>query len=191
MKIIEAKAAMFPLAVLDFEASSLDRSSFPIEVGVAIAQDGSGQIEQWSTLIRPEPAWDVSTAWDPDAERVHGIARRDLVRGLPPAGTLRQLNALLGDIGVIWCGDGKYDPFWMGRLCSAASTEAAFQLHGIGAASIFGKPTRQRLNAILANTAPPHRAGPDASRLCQALREAIAHCAPFAAFNPAITPEMF
>lgn len=51
---------------LDFEASSLGKMSYPIEVAW-VFEDGRSE----SFLIRPAPHW---TDWDADAQAIHGIA---------------------------------------------------------------------------------------------------------------------
>lgn len=57
---------------LDFEASSLGKWSYPIEVAW-VFEDGRGE----SHLIRPAPGW---TDWDDAAEAIHRIPRRLLER---------------------------------------------------------------------------------------------------------------
>ena len=57
---------------LDFEASSLSKQSYPIEVGW-VGEDGSGEAH----LIRPAAGW---TEWDERAAAVHGITRDQLER---------------------------------------------------------------------------------------------------------------
>ncbi|WP_171905933.1 hypothetical protein [Sphingobium phenoxybenzoativorans] len=54
------------LVFLDFEASSLAKRSYPIEVGW-VFEDGSSA----AYLIRPAPDW---TDWDAGAAAIHGIA---------------------------------------------------------------------------------------------------------------------
>ncbi len=58
------------LAFLDFEASSLGKKSYPIEVAW-VFEDGSSE----SHLIKPAPEW---TDWDPAAQAIHRIERRVL-----------------------------------------------------------------------------------------------------------------
>ena len=60
------------LVFLDFEASSLGKRSYPIEVGWVFAD---GRSESW--LIRPAPGW---TDWDPASEAIHNIPRATLLR---------------------------------------------------------------------------------------------------------------
>jgi hypothetical protein len=58
------------LAFLDFEASSLGKASYPIEVAW-VFEDGVSE----SHLIRPAPDW---TDWDPASQAIHRIERREL-----------------------------------------------------------------------------------------------------------------
>ncbi|RZM36595.1 MAG: transcriptional regulator [Sphingomonas sp.] len=58
------------LAFLDFEASSLGKASYPIEVAW-VFEDGASECH----LIRPAPEW---TDWNPAAQAIHGIERREL-----------------------------------------------------------------------------------------------------------------
>jgi hypothetical protein len=55
------------LVFLDFEASSLGKRSYPIEVGW-VFENGTSE----AYLIRPAPGWDE---WDQTAEAIHGISR--------------------------------------------------------------------------------------------------------------------
>jgi len=58
------------LVFLDFEASSLSKHSYPIEVGW-VFETGEGE----SHLIRPEANW---TDWDESAAAIHGLSREQL-----------------------------------------------------------------------------------------------------------------
>ena len=79
------------IAFIDFEASGLGPFSWPIEVGWSF-DDGVTD----SVLISPAPDWPM-TAWDPKAERLHGITPRMLADlGLDPAETCERLDAALG-----------------------------------------------------------------------------------------------
>jgi hypothetical protein len=59
------------LVFLDFEASSLARHSYPIEVAW-VFEDGTSEAH----LIRPAPGWDD---WDAAAEAIHRIPRETLL----------------------------------------------------------------------------------------------------------------
>lgn len=58
------------IVFLDFEASSLSKHSYPIEIAW-VFEDGRSR----SFLIRPHPGW---TDWSDDAEKIHGITRERL-----------------------------------------------------------------------------------------------------------------
>ena len=58
------------LAFLDFEASSLGKASYPIEVAW-VFEDRTSE----SHLIKPAPDW---TDWNPAAQAIHRIERRVL-----------------------------------------------------------------------------------------------------------------
>ena len=91
----------WPVATLDFEASSLTRQGYPIEVGVATWTDPEASIRSWSTLIQPTSEWWKDGHWDPRSARVHGIARGELAAGLPPRDVGKALNALLRGLDVV------------------------------------------------------------------------------------------
>ena len=97
---------------LDFEASSLGKRGFPIEVGWA-AEDGT----EMGCLIRPAPGWDE---WSTDAEQVHGIAWDRLVRDGEPheAVAAGMVQALSGH--DLYASAPSWDGQWLSRLLRAA-----------------------------------------------------------------------
>ncbi|CAH0497225.1 hypothetical protein NVSP9465_02277 [Novosphingobium sp. CECT 9465] len=163
----------FPLFFIDFEASALTLESFPIEVGIAIARGVEGTIETWSTLIAPDPQWTLDDQWDPDAERVHGIRRWDLRHGLSAVEAMAKLNAFVQPNQIVWCDGGHYDAHWLGTLAIAAGIAPAFRLGDIGTMVRTDVEICDLYNAALASSLPPHRAGPDARRLCETLVRAL------------------
>ncbi len=163
----------FPIAVIDFEATALTHSSYPLEVGVALMQHPCAPIETWASLIAPDPAWDLASQWDPDAERLHGISRRDLAKGASPCNVMRQLNELVGAIGYAWCDGGGYDRHWLATLGDAAGIQPGFELRDINAAIGVDQLSAAGYRKALGRSKAPHRAGPDAERVCAALAELI------------------
>lgn len=167
------EAMRLPLAVIDFEASGLDPMSYPIEAGVAVAPGSGAQIATWSTLIRPAPQWLETCGWDPDAQRIHGISRRDL-RDAPTACEVAQmLNDRLAPIGKAFCDGGHYDALWLRVLFEAAGIDPAFTLRDIGHLFTLDPGAGRRYREIITRDKPPHRAGPDARRIAAALVEAM------------------
>jgi len=97
---------------LDFEASSLADRSYPIEVAW-VFEDGRSE----SHLIAPAPDW---TDWNPDAERIHGIAREILVReGVAhDVVAARMVEQLTGH--SLFASAPSWDGKWLSALLRAA-----------------------------------------------------------------------
>jgi len=99
---------------LDFEASSLTKASYPIEVGW-VFETGEGE----SHLIRPADDW---LDWDPAAETIHGLARDTLVReGVSHDVVARRMVEVLS-------GHALYAsaPSWDGKWLSVLMRRAGF-----------------------------------------------------------------
>jgi DNA polymerase III epsilon subunit-like protein len=156
---------------LDFEASSLAKPSYPIEVAW-VFEDGRSETH----LIRPAPAW---TDWDAEAEAVHGISRADLLdRGVPHEEVAQRMLEALSDHEIFVTA-----PSWDGKWLSALLRAAGLPRHALRlreaddahlqAARVFlaGSVQESELAAaaILAavreamkHRVPAHRALPDA-----------------------------
>ena len=97
---------------LDFEASSLSKDSYPIEVGWA-AEDGSTEAH----LIRPGPRW---TDWDASAEAIHHISRDQLLaEGEPHDEVGRRILKTLGGRHV-YVTAPSWDGMWLSKLLRAS-----------------------------------------------------------------------
>lgn len=162
----------YPLLVLDFEASSLGPKSYPIEVGVAVATSPVDSIKIWSTLIRPGRDWLRDGDWDPASERIHGIPIEHLQTAPSAQMAAESLNLILNAVGHAYCDGGYYDAFWFERLFKTASIEPEFELWELSRLFLPDPPLFYRCRDILAQSEAPHRAGPDAGRLCGALMRA-------------------
>ena len=161
----------WPVAAIDFEASSLDADSYPIEVGIARWRGPEEPIETWSTLIRPPRAW-RSRRWSRASQEVHGIRPEQLEDGMDPADALRRLNALAGR--AAFCDGGPSDLRWLGGLEDAAGSDATFLLRDADALGSILHPRRwRRMARWLDRAKARHRAAPDAERLVRALAVAL------------------
>jgi hypothetical protein len=100
------------LAFLDFEASSLGKHGYPIEVAWVLSNG-----EEESHLIRPDPAW---TDWDLKAETVHGLSRDRLhAEGASVADVAhRMMCALTGY--ELYATAPSWDGKWLSRLLRTA-----------------------------------------------------------------------
>ena len=100
------------IAFLDFEASSLGKQGYPIEVAWVLIGG-----EEESHLIRPDPSW---TDWDDEAERIHGISRNRLVvegRTVDDVAQ-RMMDALSGH--TLYATAPSWDGKWLSKLLRAA-----------------------------------------------------------------------
>ncbi len=100
------------LVFLDFEASSLAKASYPIEVAWIFEDGRSG-----ARLLRPAPGW---TDWSSDAERVHGIPRdRLFAEGADVAAVAHDMvDALTGH--QLFASAPSWDGKWLSVLLRTA-----------------------------------------------------------------------
>ncbi len=99
-------------AFLDFEASSLAKFSYPIEVAW-VFEDGTSEAH----LIRPAPQW---TDWDVEAEAVHHISR-DILESTGTSHEVvarRMVDKLSGH--DIFASAPSWDGKWLSALLRAA-----------------------------------------------------------------------
>jgi hypothetical protein len=168
------------IVFLDFEASSLSKKSFPIEVAW-VFEDGRFR----SYLIKPAADW---LDWSPEAEQVHGISREMLdAEGTP-------VEAVAAEMMKELAGHDLYAsaPSWDGKWLSVLLRAAGHPRHALrlrksdevfleAALSRMGEnPSKQDatelVNAVISRSEPPspaHRALPDARLELDRLRLVI------------------
>lgn len=122
---------MTPIAFVDFEASSLDENSYPIEIGVAI-WDGHS-ITSWGCLIQPNSEWRARDAWSRSSERVHGISRDMLIDGSDPRTAMQKLTDFCRGATVAYCDGGEYDRHWLSELSDASGIASPVALLDLNA----------------------------------------------------------
>ncbi len=114
---------MKKITTLDIEASGLATDSYPIEVGVVLA-DGSS----WCSLIKPLKEWQY---WSMEAEAIHQITQKDLAdHGKAIKEIANTLNELLKGqtvYGDCWVLDDR----WLRKLFNAAEIAPLFTLRDI------------------------------------------------------------
>ena len=113
MKLIPQSAVPSLMFVfLDFEASSLSKLSYPIEVAW-VFEDGTSE----SHLIRPAQQW---TDWDIEAEAVHHISQDMLeMDGVPHDVVARRMVEQLSG-HTLFASAPSWDGKWMSALLRAA-----------------------------------------------------------------------
>jgi hypothetical protein len=109
--------------IIDVEASGLGSLSYPIEVGISMANG-----KKYCSLIQPEPGW---VHWDESAEAVHHLTREQLrVHGAPPAEVADTLNTILAGQTVYSDGWGVDKP-WVTLLFHAAHKPMDFRISAL------------------------------------------------------------
>lgn len=104
---------------LDFEASSLAKNSYPIEVAW-IFEDGRSE----SHLIRPAVGWDD---WNTDAQALHGISRVMLAdEGEPHEAVANRMLAVLSGHDLL-----ASAPSWDGKWLSVLLRAAGLPRHSL------------------------------------------------------------
>ena len=115
-------SAGFPI-IIDIEASGFGRGSYPIEIGLALA-DGRSEC----MIITPEPNW---CHWDSRAQMLHGLTRDVLsLHGRPVLEVAQRLNTLLARRVVYSDGWGN-DSSWLGLLYQATGMVPAFRVDSV------------------------------------------------------------
>lgn len=110
-------------AIIDLEASGFGRGSYPIEVGVALAD-----ATVHSYLIKPAPHWEH---WDKEAEAIHGISREMLQKeGHSAREVAIALNELLRG-QTLYSDAWSFDSSWVGRLYDEAEIVQRFRMDTI------------------------------------------------------------
>jgi hypothetical protein len=155
------------VAFLDFEASSLDKNSWPMENGLSWI-DRNLEVQTFESLIRPAPEWPES-AWSPVSAQIHNIPRIDLNMASDPLFVAnRFLEALNGRIPL---SDAvPFERFWLDRLFDAAGVATVVLIDHFDAVTLNALSPRalDHLYERLDRTRAPHRAGPDSARLAHA-----------------------
>ena len=143
--------------ILDIEASGFGPGSYPIEIGVALA-DG----RLLARLIKPLPHW---THWQHTAQEIHGISRERLMdEGVEPREVAVELNTLLANQTVYTDGWGV-DRSWLALLFYESNVLQRFRLESIYSLldeSQLEHWSQYREQVLDLTGMVPHRAGTDA-----------------------------
>jgi hypothetical protein len=148
----------------DFEASSFNKSSYPVEIGTC----DPVTLEVWSSLIRREPGW---TDWSWEAETIHGISKRDL-EAAPSASVVASEFARRAKERLVLSDAPQLDARWLLSLMRSVGERGPFWIADLWEAAGLivrdNKGSKEHFD-IAFNEAEDlkgvrHRAGPDAHR---------------------------
>ena len=140
------------LVFLDFEASSLARRSYPIEVAW-VFEDGAAEAH----LIRPAPDWDD---WDVAAEAIHRIPRATLLaEGAPHDVVARRMVEQLAGHDLT-----ASAPSWDGKWLSTLLRAAGLPRHALRLRD-SDEAQREAARAILRETVASDRLEAEIERI--------------------------
>lgn len=119
-RALQESAVTSALVFLDFEASSLDEESWPVEVGYAAA---SGDEDAF--LVARHRNWSMEH-WDRNSANLHGISVADLDEfGISAEAAVDRLAANLGD-AVVVSDAPEFENHWLRRMSAAAGRPTPF-----------------------------------------------------------------
>lgn len=152
-------------AVLDCEASSLSKQSWPIEVGLSWIENG--KIVTWSSLIQPASEWDLSD-WSQQSAAVHKIPY-ELLSEAPVASQVARDLVMVLDGRTLVSDAPKFDHHWLTRLLDTHVSFSPIQVGSFDNISFthFDCYALDVLYETLERHPAPHRAGPDSARLAR------------------------
>lgn len=128
---------------VDFEASSLNAGSFPIEIAW-VNMDGHGE----SYLILPPQAWLDGGGWSRESAAIHGIGLDKLLHdGVPMERVAKRAADALSLTGVVACSDQPaFDGFWMRMLLDAGGENRSVTL--LDVQQLYGWACRPLLDGL-------------------------------------------
>lgn len=123
--------------ILDFEASSLSDTSYPISAGLVVAE----QVYYW--IIKPEPDW---IDWSLQSQAIHGLKRSFLEEhGVPVRQVYAEITEKLNGHEVIYSDAPAWEGLWLQRL-------GAFNLRIADIGELIGNDRREGFSNELAKT---------------------------------------
>ena len=159
---------------LDFEASSLDANSWPIELGVSwITPDLD--VETYANLIKPSPDW-LEDAWSPVSAEIHNIPRRDLDTAPDLEVVARDFLTILGDRIALSDAPG-FERHWLETLLEAAQLVNTVQIKDFDKTTFqtFPGTTLDHIYERMVRGQSKHRAGDDSAKMAKAWAIGLQH----------------
>jgi hypothetical protein len=161
------------LLFLQFEGSSLDRCSWPLEISYAWLADG--RIEARSTVIAPRADWPMH-AWSEAAAEVHGLSQRAVARGRPADRVAAETDDFAG-FDVV-SDTPHWHQLWLDRLRAGREPRVTVRALDAAAGERLTPREADALAAALRHVGRPQRRGADARRLALAWAAASGDAVP-------------
>ncbi len=146
--------------ILDFEASSLSNTSYPISAGLIV----EGKIYYW--IIKPKPDW---IDWSLQSQAIHGLKRSYIEEhGIPADQVFIEISEVLTNHNIIYSDAPDWESMWLSRLGELnIKIESIFTLKDI-AKETFSNEFNLSLQA---NQLVPHRADHDAIAIALTIKK--------------------
>ena len=160
------KPLQWPICIIDFEATSLSKQSYPIEVGVCLWTDPSLPARTWGALIRPHETWLAEGDWSEEAFALHGISQQELKDGLTPYQVAETLLTFCAPADLIFCDGGDHDRHWHSRISTAAERGTGILLASLQK-MLFHHGIFDEYEDLSSKITDRHRALPDAIDIMQ------------------------
>lgn len=110
------------IAIIDFEASSLNSGSYPIELGVCLPDTRYAE----SKLIRPVPKWCSPTrksGWSYESQQIHGISFEQLEKeGEDAKDVVNWFFEVVGNRTIV-SDAPEFDQYWLHTLIKDSGIE--------------------------------------------------------------------
>ena len=157
---------------IDFEASSLTKDSWPVEIGFAWI-DEKGKLRSDAKLIKPHPSWSLSE-WSEKSQQIHGITLEELEGAEDAVEVARWAMREFGN-AMLLSDAAPFDDRWLRRLMALIGQDEYFEIVSIQdeVREYFEGAAVGMFFKAYANGHGNHRAGVDAMRLAQAWRAAL------------------
>lgn len=128
--------------ILDFEASSLSDTSYPISAGLVVA----GEVYYW--IIKPQSEW---IDWSLESQAIHGLKRSFLEEyGVPVHQVHAEITEKLIGHQVIYSDAPAWEGLWLQRL-------GRFNMRIADIGELIGNEQRERFSNELTKTFASHK----------------------------------
>jgi hypothetical protein len=146
--------------ILDFEASSLSDTSYPISAGLIV----EGKVYYW--IIKPKPDW---IDWSLQSQAIHGLKRSYIEdHGSPADQVFLEMSEVLTNHNIIYSDAPDWESLWLSRLGQFnIEIESIFNLIDVAKETF----SNEMILSLQSNHLVPHRADHDAIAIALTIKK--------------------
>ena len=158
--------------ILDFEASSLSDTSYPISAGLIV----EGKVYYW--IIKPGPDW---IDWSLQSQAIHGLKRSYIEdHGSPADQVFSEMSELLTSHSIIYSDAPEWESMWLSRLGKLnIKIESIYNLININKETF----SSELLSNFKSHHLIPHRADHDAIAIALTIKNMWGNEAKFSSYR--------